>query len=89
MSSILMDIYTLSRMMYQQGNEVICYAGYNHIYRYMEFFELFLDVDPVFKIEIQDLNDNVEHRHQVNRCISSDLLLQYIPIDQYVAYNTM
>src|SRR5438445_12353631 len=87
-SSILMDIYTLARMMYYDSDEVITYTGHNHSKRYIEFFQLYLHINPIFSIDMTHIN-NLEHRYSVNRCIESDLLSQYIPIDTYLQYHDL
>ena len=46
--AIFMDIYTLSRMFIQDGEEVIVYAGAYHINRYKDFFNLF--ANPLLSI---------------------------------------
>jgi hypothetical protein len=86
MSSNLMDVYTLTRMMYHQNDQVIVYAGYNHVQQYKEFFQFYLNVDLTFEIDMSHVNDLV-HRDSVNRCLESQLLQQYIPIDNIVNYN--
>lgn len=72
MKSILMDVYTIARMFTQEGDEIIVFAGVNHIINYDWFFNGYL-VDPILKIDYQP---GVS-------CLKNDDIAVYINIDLY------
>ena len=51
-SSLDMDIYTISRFFLQSSDEVIIYAGHNHIDNYQRFLSLHLNAKIIFRSDI-------------------------------------
>ncbi len=74
LGALVMDAYVLARMFYynltEKIDEVIIYAGNNHIKLYVEFFET-LKKYPIYYIENE------------NQCIDDENLLNYLNINQY------
>lgn len=73
---LLMDVYTLSRMFIQHGDEIIVYTGVYHTHQYDLFFNQ-INADKLFEIKIN--KDTL-------RCLSSELLPEYIEINKYRQY---
>lgn len=74
--ALLMDVYTISRMFIQDGEEIIVYAGVYHIMQYETFFAQ-LNAYKVFEIK--------ENRGKI-RCLNSELLPKYIDVNKYRQY---
>jgi len=83
LSGLIMDVYTLARMFYYNQDEVIIFAGHNHINRYNDFFQLFLHVDPVLDIGMTHIDSTLKHNEGVNRCLYHEQLPNYLPIALY------
>lgn len=75
--ALLMDVYTISRMFIQDGEEIIIYAGIYHIMQYEIFFDQ-LNADKVFEIKVD--------REKI-RCLNSELLPKYIDVNKYRQYT--
>ncbi len=69
--SVLMDIYTLSRMFVQEGEENIVYAGAYHIHIYRDFFNTF--ATPLLSIPYV----------KGNSCLTHPDLPMYIKANEY------
>jgi len=74
MQSVIMDVYTLSRMFIQDGIEVIVYAGLLHIKVYYDFFNQLSQ--PVLSI------DYVKN----NTCLINNDIPKYINANKYKNY---
>lgn len=71
LDSILMDVYTLSRMFVQDGDEIIVFAGVYHINIYKDFFNLF--TSPLLSIP---------YKNGIN-CLTHEDISIYINLNQF------
>jgi hypothetical protein len=71
MQSVLMDTYTLSRMFLQESEEIIVYAGIDHIKVYTQFFNQLSEPN----LEIQAVKNNT--------CLINDIIPKYINARKY------
>jgi hypothetical protein len=71
MQSVLMDAYTLSRMFLQDSEEIIVYAGIDHIKVYTTFFNQISEPD----LEIQSVKNKT--------CLINDNIPKYINARKY------
>ena len=79
MSTISMDVYTLSRIFTQNvSQQIIVFAGSMHIDHYDLFFRKYVNIRPIFESPVTDDN---------NRCINSNLLSDYISATTHRNYK--
>ncbi len=78
LGTLLMDVYTISKMLYNEDKESIIFAGSFHIERYIRFAVGYLDYIEAFGVDNTLAELEKQSEEPISRCINSDKLPLYI-----------